>query len=117
MTESQEIVAAEGGGTRIFLIRGHKVMLGEDLAALYRIEPEELNLAVARNVECFPEDFMFRLNDAEFADLKSRYAISIQEAPYVFTGHGLALLSSVLIDERENHENRESCAPSCSCRR
>lgn len=117
MTEMQEIAAAEGGGPRIFIVRGHKVMLDEDLAALYRIEPEELNLAVARNIERFPQDFMFRLNDAELADLKSRFAISDREAPYVFTGHGLALLSSVLIDEQEKKEKREACAPTCSCRK
>lgn len=115
MTEGQEFAAVEGG-PRIFHIRGHRVMLVEDLAALYSIETEALNLAVARNSECFPEDLMFRLSADEFAALKSRFAISDRAAPYVFTGPGLALLSSILIDERENHANQEACAPTCSCR-
>lgn len=117
MIERQEIVAVESGGPRIFLVRGQKVMLDEDLAALYKIATEALNLAVARNIECFPEDCMFQLHPDELADLKSRFAISNREASYVFTGQGLALLSSVLIDEQEDRENQESCAPTCSCRR
>lgn len=117
MTERQEFAAVEGGGPRIFRIRGYRVMLGDDLAALYKIEPEELNLAVARNIERFPQDSVFRLNPDEIAELKSRFAISNREAPYVFTGHGLALLSSVLIDEQEKKEKREACAPTCSCRK
>lgn len=117
MTERQEIAAVKGGGPRIFSIRGHKVMLDEDLAPLYEIKTEALNYVIARNIECFPEDFMFRLNADEFADLKSRSAISGRAAPYVFTGQGLALLSSILIDARENRKNQQSCAPACSCRR
>lgn len=117
MTDRQEIAAMEGGGPRIFFIRGHKVMLDEDLAPLYEIKTEALNLVVARNIECFPEDLMFQLNSDEFADLKSRIAVSGRAAPYVFTGQGLALLSSVLLDVRENRKNQESCAPTCSCRR
>lgn len=74
-------------------------MLDEDLAALYELEADALKLAVARNIERFPEGLMFKLNPDEFADLKLRFAVSGQAAPYVFTGHGLALLSSVLFDE------------------
>lgn len=117
MTDKQPIAAMEGGGPRIFLVRGQKVMLDEDLAALYKIETKALNLAVERNIECFPEDCMFQLHPDEFTDLKSRFALSDREAPYVFTGQGLALLSSVLLDEQENKANQESCAPTCSCRR
>ncbi|MDO8264087.1 MAG: ORF6N domain-containing protein [Gallionella sp.] len=117
MTEKQATAATAGIVPRTFFIRGQKVMLGEDLAALYEVEIDALNLAVTRNIECFPEGCMFQLNPDEFADLKSRFAISIREAPYVFTGHGLALLSSVLLDERASHDNRESCAPTCSCRK
>lgn len=116
MIEKQEIVAVEDGGSRIFLIRGHKVMLDEDLAALYELETEALNLVVANNIEFFTEDLMFQLNPNEFADLKSRFAISNREAPNVFTGQGLALLSSILFDERESNDDHDSCAPSCSCR-
>lgn len=117
MTERQEIAAMDGSSPRIFFIRGHKVMLDEDLAPLYEIKTEALNYVIARNIECFPEDFMFQLNPEEFADLKSRSAISGRAAPYVFTGQGLALLSSILIDVQENRKNQQSCAPACSCRR
>lgn len=117
MIERREIATVESGGPRIFSIRGHKVMLDEDLAPLYEIKTEALNYVIARNIECFPEDFMFQLNPEEFADLKSRSAISGRAAPYVFTGQGLALLSSILIDDRENRKIPESCAPTCSCRR
>ena len=117
MSETQEIVAMESAGTRIFLVRGQRVMLDDDLTALYEIETAALNYVVTRNIERFPDGFMFRLNPDEFADMKSRYAISCREAPYVFTGQGLALLSSILIDERENRKYREFCAPTCSCQR
>lgn len=117
MIERQKFSVVEGSSPRIFFIRGHKVMLDEDLAPLYEIKTEALNYVIARNIECFPEDFMFQLTPEEFADLKSRSAISGREAPYVFTGKGLALLSSILIDVRENRRNQQSCAPACSCHR
>lgn len=117
MIEKQEIVAVESGGPRIFVIRGQKVMLDEDLATLYQVKTEALNLAVARNIERFPEDLVFQLNPDEFADFKSRFAISDREVPHVFTGQGLALLSSILLDEQEKKEKREACAPTCGCRR
>lgn len=117
MIEKQEIVAVESGGPRIFVIRGQKVMLDEDLATLYQVKTEALNLAVARNIERFPEDLVFELNPDEFADLKSRFTNSDREGAYVFTGQGLALLSSILLDEQEKKEKRESCAPTCGCRR
>lgn len=117
MTDKQPIAVIEGTEPRIYLIRGHKVMLDEDLAALYELDTDALNHVVTRNIECFPEDLMFQLNPDEFADLKSRFAISRRAVPFAFTGQGLALLSSVLHDEREIHENRGLCSPSCNCRR
>lgn len=107
----------ENGGPRIFFVRGHKVMLDEDLAALYQLEIRVLKHAVSRNLECFTDDCAFRLNPDEFADLKSEFADSEREAPYVFTGQGLALLSSILLDDQEKRKNRELCAPTCGCRR
>lgn len=115
--DSQRNAAMESGGPRIFLIRGHKVMLDEDLAALNQLETGALKHAVSRNLECFTDDFAFKLNPDEFADLKSEFANSDREAPYVFTGQGLALLSSILLDEQENRKNREFCAPTCGCRK
>ena len=117
MTDMQPITMMEGSEPRIFHIRGQKVMLDQDLAALYMLETDALNLAVARNIECFPEDIMFQLNPDEFADLKARFAVLGQVAPNVFTGQGLALLSSVLLEEHEARGSRESCTPACSCRR
>lgn len=117
MIESQRNAAIKSGGPRIFIVRGQKVMLDEDLAALNQLETRALNHAVARNLECFTEDRAFKLNPDEIAGLKSEFANSDREAPYVFTGQGLALLSSILLDEQENRKNREYCAPTCGCRK
>lgn len=86
---------------RIFILRGHRVMLSTDLADLYEVEPRALVQAVKRNRERFPEDFVFQLNDEEFDHLKSRIVISswggLRRAnPYAFTEQGVAMLSSVL---------------------
>ena len=75
--------------SRMFLIRGQKVMLSVHLAELYEVEPRALIQAVKRNVERFPEDFMFQLSPEEFANLKSQFVISswggVRTAPYAFT--------------------------------
>jgi len=80
---------------RIYMMRGHKVMLSTDLAELYEVEPRVLVQAVKRNVERFPDDFMFQLNDKEFENLKSQIVISswggLRRAnPYAFTEQGVA---------------------------
>jgi len=61
---------------KIYMIRGHKVMLSTDLAELYNVEPRALIQAVKRNIERFPDDFIFQLNDREFENLKSQIVIS-----------------------------------------
>ncbi len=75
-------------------------MVDSDLAELYGVETRRLNEQVARNIDRFPEDFMFRLNDKEFEGLKSQFATSKRggrrKLPYVFTEHGVLMLSSVL---------------------
>ncbi|MDB5132523.1 MAG: DNA-binding protein [Mucilaginibacter sp.] len=75
-------------------------MLDSDLAELYGVETRRLNEQVARNIDRFPDDFMFRLNDKEFESLMSQFAISKRggrrKLPYVFTEHGVLMLSSVL---------------------
>ncbi|MBS1528715.1 MAG: ORF6N domain-containing protein [Bacteroidetes bacterium] len=85
---------------KIYQIRDQKVMLDEDLAQLYGIETKRLNEQVARNADRFPNDFMFRLTDEEFANLKSQFATSSwggrRSLPYAFTEHGVLMLSSVL---------------------
>ena len=87
----------------IYLIRGEKVMLDRDLAKLYDVSTAALNQAVRRNLERFPEDFMFQLTLAEVAELnRSQIVIGSQKhrdprsRPYAFTEQGVAMLSSVL---------------------
>jgi|SRR3989338_5527655 len=104
MTEKQALIVAAQIETQILLIRGQKVMLSVHLAALYEVEPRVLIQAVKRNIERFPEDFMFQLNAEEFANLKSQIVISswggARTAPYAFTEQGVAMLSSVLRSSR-----------------
>jgi hypothetical protein len=90
---------------RIYVIRGQKVMLSPHLAELYQVETRALVQAVKRNLDRFPEDFMFQLTDEEFANLKSQIVISSwggarRATPYAFTEHGVAMLSSVLNSQR-----------------
>ena len=108
----QSLVPAERIESRILLLRGHKVMLSTDLAELYGVEPRALVQAVKRNIERFPEDFMFQLNDEEFSDLKSQFVTSSwggirRAAPYAFTEQGVAMLSSVLRSKRAVQVNVE----------
>jgi len=86
---------------KIYLIRGVKVMLDTDLAMLYGVPTFRLNEAVKRNKDRFPKDFMFQLASNEAKSLTSQIAISKgrggrRSTPYVFTEHGVAMLSSVL---------------------
>ncbi len=88
---------------KIFTIRGVQVMLDSDLAELYGVEIRVLNQAVKRNIERFPEDFMFQLNKEEFDSLRSQF-VTLKKGrgehrkylPYAFTEQGVAMLSSVL---------------------
>jgi len=85
---------------KIYVIRGHRVMLDRDLSEMYGVETRRLNEQVKRNMKRFPEDFMFQLTREEFEDLKSQFATSrwggTRKSPYVFTELGVAMLSSVL---------------------
>ena len=90
----------------IYLIRGEKVMLDRDLASLYEVETGALNRAVKRNLQRFPQDFMFQLTTEESDILRCQIGISKRGRggrrflPYVFTEQGVAMLSSVLNSER-----------------
>jgi hypothetical protein len=89
----------------IFQIRGEKVMLDVHLAALYKVPTRILIQALTRNRSRFPRDFMFRLSQREFANLRSQIEISSlwggrRSLPYAFTEHGVAMLSSVLRSKR-----------------
>lgn len=88
---------------QIYLIRGHKVMLDRDLSALYGVETKQLKRQVNRNMDRFPDDFMFELTEKEFENWRSQFGTSnlgdkmgLRYAPYVFTEQGVAMLSSVL---------------------
>jgi len=91
---------------RILLIRGERVMLDADLAALYGVQTKNLVKAVKRNIERFPEDFMFQLTPAEFRDLRFQFGTSNagrggrRYAPYAFTEHGAIMAASVLSTEQ-----------------
>jgi phage regulator Rha-like protein len=86
----------------IYEIRGQKVMLDSDLARLYEIETKALNRAVKRNIERFPDIFMFQLTEDEYSSLRCQIGTSNEGQggrrylPYAFTEHGVLMLSSVL---------------------
>ncbi|PIV64036.1 MAG: hypothetical protein COS11_04280, partial [bacterium (Candidatus Ratteibacteria) CG01_land_8_20_14_3_00_40_19] len=86
------------------LIRGLNAMLDRDLGKLYGVKTKSLNLAVKRNIDRFPDDFMFQLTKEEFANLRFQFETSrwggIRYLPYVFTEQGVAMLSSVLNSKR-----------------
>ena len=90
--------------SKIYEIRGQKVMLDFDLAEMYGTETKRLKEAVRRNIKRFPSDFMFELTKEEFATLRSQIATSNKRGgtrymPYAFTEPGVAMLSSVLNSE------------------
>ena len=101
---SEEIVPLERLERQIYLIRGMKVMLDSDLAALYQVPTKVLNQGVKRNRARFPEDFMFQLTAEEVAWIRSQIVTGSKRSsaarPYAFTEHGVAMLSSVLKSAR-----------------
>ncbi|PIP21258.1 MAG: DNA-binding protein [Candidatus Omnitrophica bacterium CG23_combo_of_CG06-09_8_20_14_all_40_11] len=107
-------IAVEVIATRILELRGKKVMLDRDLAKLYGVKVKRLNEQVKRNTKRFPDDFMFQITKEEINSLRSHFVTlnsrsqfatlkqgqNIKYLPYVFTEHGVAMLSSVLNSER-----------------
>src|SRR5450759_4993420 len=121
MADKKLIASVEQIESRIFLIRGQKVMLDQDLAELYGVETKRFNEQVRRNSERFPEDFMFQLTAEEFANLRSQFDTSSlrsqiatsnnpvgtpagrggrRHLPYAFTEHGAIMAASVLNSPR-----------------
>lgn len=101
---------------KIYEVRGIKVMLDYDLAALYEVETRVLNQAIKRNTESFPEDFMFRLTVEEWNSLSSQIVMMSSQfvttskrpktaLPYVFTEHGVTMLASVLRSSKARKVN------------
>lgn len=112
MEGSHPIVPSERIEHRILLLRGHRVMLDSDLADLYDVQIRALNQAVRRNLERFPEDFMFQLTVEEAAALRSQSVIlekgqHRKYLPYAFTEQGVAMLSSVLRSKQAIRVNVE----------
>lgn len=136
MSKTEAVIPIETIERRILFIRGQKVMIDEDLAALYEVSSKALIQAVKRNASRFPEDFMFQLTYQEVARLRSQFVTSIsltprkttddvgppdaldpsgwmrgrggrRHIPYAFTEQGVAMLSSVLRSERAVHVNIE----------
>ena len=104
MSKKEIVIPEEIIANKIFLIRDKKVMLDSDLAELYQVETKRLNEQIKRNISRFPEDFMFQLTKEEWTNLKSQFATSSwggrRSNPYVFTEHGVLMLSSVLNSDR-----------------
>jgi phage regulator Rha-like protein len=88
----------------IYEIRGQKIMFDRDLSVLYGVEIKRLNESVKRNIKRFPSEFMFQLTDEEWANLRSQFATFKKDTrkykPYVFTEHGILMLSSVLNSDK-----------------
>jgi len=99
-----KLVPIELIASKIYLIRGIKVMLDRDLAELYGVETKRLKEQVRRNIERFPADFMFELTKEEIKNLRSQFATSswggARYLPMAFSEHGVLMLSSVLKSER-----------------
>lgn len=105
----KELIPVELIERKIFLIRNKKVLLDKDLAELYGVETRDLNKAVKRNIDRFPDDFMFQLTNEEFENLKFHFGTSswggTRKLPYAFTENGVAMLSSVLSSKLAIHVN------------
>ena len=112
MVNKKSLIPADRIEKAILLIRRQKVMLDANLAELYGVETRVLVQAVKRNIERFPEDFMFQLSQEEFAILRSQIVTSSdwggrRYRPYAFTEQGVAMLSSVLRSQRAIQVNIE----------
>jgi hypothetical protein len=110
MRVMKELISVEIIESKIYLIRGHKVMLDKDLAVLYGVKPIRLREQVKRNLVRFPGDFMFQLSEEEIDVMVSQNAIPSRKHlggynPYVFTEQGVAMLATVLNSERAVQAN------------
>jgi hypothetical protein len=110
--KSQSLIPVERIAAKIYVIRGQSVMLDTDLAELYGVETRVLVQAVKRNLERFPEDFLFQLSKKELENWRSQIVMSnpaakmgLRRHPYAFTEHGVAMLASVLRSKRAAEVN------------
>ena len=106
MADNKPTIPDEVVMTKIYYIRDQKVMMDRDLAELYGVETKRLKEQVRRNIDRFPEDFMFEMTKDELEDWRSQFATSnadkmgLRVPPFVFTEHGVLMLSSVLNSKR-----------------
>jgi hypothetical protein len=105
MKKSKALTVIDSIESKIYIVRGQKVMFDSDLAEIYGVKTWRLNEQVKRHVDRFPSDFMFRLNADELENLRSQIAISSLHGgrrylPHVFTEHGAVMLASVLNSPR-----------------
>ncbi|MDD2345628.1 MAG: ORF6N domain-containing protein [Bacteroidales bacterium] len=102
--KNKSLVPEEVIINKIYLIRNQKVMIDRDLAELYGVETKVLKQAVKRNIDIFPEHFMFELTEDEFRILRSQFVTSSwggqRYLPYVFTEHGILQLANILRSKR-----------------
>ncbi|MCD0464361.1 ORF6N domain-containing protein [Flavobacterium sp. ENC] len=110
--DDQILLTEETISNKIYFIRNQKVMLDSDLAMLYGVETKRLNEQVKRNLSRFPEDFMFQLTENEYDSLRSQIATlkkgrgaHQKYLPFVFTEHGILMLSSVLKSDKAIQTN------------
>jgi len=113
LTPNKEIVLLETDvQDKIYLIRERSIMLDSDLASLYNVSTKVLNQAVRRNIERFPEDFMFQLTKEEWINLRSQIVTASwggrRNEPFAFTEHGVLMLSGVLNSQRAIQEKQNS---------
>ncbi len=98
--ELQALVVEQKILSRIYVVRGEKVLLDADLAEMYQVETKQLKRQVKRNIDRFPKDFMFTLTAKEYENLRSQFGTSswggTRYMPMAFTEQGVAMLSSVL---------------------
>ena len=104
LTAKQALIEYEIVVAKIAVVRGQRVMFAQDLAELYGVETKVLMQAVRRNIDRFPEDFLFQLTNQEFTNLRSQIVTSswggTRYLPFAFTEQGVAMLSSVLRSKR-----------------
>ena len=108
MSKEKSLVPAERIERMILVLRDHRVMLDSDLAEIYGVSTKRLNEQVKRNIERFPEDFMFQLTKEEFDNLRSQFATSKswggrRYPPHAFMEHGAVMLANVLNSETAIH--------------
>ena len=117
MNDKISIIPDDTVINKIYFIRNQKVMIDRDLAMLYGVETKRLKEQVKRNLERFPEDFMFVLSKEEFQNWRSQIAtsnsekMSLRYAPMAFTEHRVLMLSSILSSEKAIQTNIQIMSP------